>query len=143
MQTVEYLIDEFRKRGMKATPQRVAICEFLQDNTSHPSIDEIFSNLKQRYPTISLNTVYKTLDLLVNIGEVKRLTYNPYKNNYDPDTSLHHHLVCQDCNKISDIQYDFGNIFSLPNKLKAKYQINNFQIEFQGLCEECQVKNRQ
>lgn len=138
MKSVEILIQEFREKGKKVTPQRIAICKYLHNNKSHPTADEIYKALKVDYPSISLNTIYKTLDLLINLGEIKKLPHNPKKNNFDPETVHHHHLVCNKCDKIMDVQYNFSKFFSLPKKLTRNFKIKNFQVAFEGLCETCQ-----
>ena len=138
MKSVEILIREFREKGKKVTPQRIAICKYLYNNKSHPSADEIYKDLRPDYPSISLNTIYKTLDLLINLGEIRKLPHNPKKNIFDPDTLRHHHLVCKKCDKIMDVPYDYSKFFSLPKELIRKFKIDNFQVAFQGLCETCQ-----
>ena len=138
MKSVEILIREFREKGKKVTPQRIAICKYLHNNKSHPTADEIYKALKVDYPSISLNTIYKTLDLLINLGEIKKLPHNPKKNNFDPETVHHHHLVCNKCDKIMDVQYNFSKFFSLPKKLTRNFKIKNFQGAIEGLCETCQ-----
>ena len=97
---------ELRKNklgGLKLTPQRLAILDFLDGNSSHPSAEEVFSAVKEKYPTMSFATVYNTLDILKQRGDLLELTIDPYRKHYDPDTRSHHHILCSKCGKIGDV----------------------------------------
>src|SRR3989304_566229 len=73
METVEKLTGILRNHGMKITPQRLMIFKVLENNTSHPSAEEVFKRVKRVYPTVSFTTIYKTLETLRDLGEVKEL----------------------------------------------------------------------
>src|SRR3972149_9282920 len=95
---MEKLIAKYRKEGFKLTPQRLAILKFLEGNTSHPSAMDIYSEVKDAYPTLSFATVYNTLQALRNKGEILEITINPQKTHYDPNSKPHHHIICIKCN---------------------------------------------
>ena len=92
-----------RETGLKMTPQRLAILKVLDGNTSHPSATDIFRDLHQEYPTMSLATVYNTLEVLAKNGMLLELPITKDRMNYDPDTSEHDHAYCSACGKIFDI----------------------------------------
>lgn len=102
IQNKKSLIDKFREYGYKVTPQRLAIFEFINERTDHPSADLVFSELKKDFPTISQATIYNTLHILQEIGEVHELGFKDGKTRYDPDTTVHVNLVCKSCGKILD-----------------------------------------
>ena len=107
------LLALFRKNGYKATTQRLAIYNFLISREDHPSADQIYQALKNDYPTISLGTVYKTLDLLGELGLVQKLGFTEDRVRYDPDMELHINMVCTNCGRIYD--YKAENVKELWN----------------------------
>jgi Fur family peroxide stress response transcriptional regulator len=133
MKSIPETLDKLRETGFKLTPQRVAILEVLDGNTSHPSAQAIYQAVKRRYPMISFATVYKTLKVLEKVGEIQPLTIAEDKLNFDPDTSRHHHLYCRECGRIIDI--DPMNEFE-PGDLDG-HRVDRFQIYFYGVCADC------
>ncbi len=120
---------------MKLTPQRMAILGYLDGNTSHPSAEDIFAAVSRRFPGMSLATVYNTLASLKEKGKLLELTIDPAKKRYDPDTRPHHHLICLDCKRVSDIDRAFD--LEIPDSLRNGFQITGNHIEFYGYCPEC------
>lgn len=90
--------------GLKITPQRVAIMEFFEGNKSHPSINAVYENLKATYPSISVSTVYNTVETLVKNNFLTELPIAKGKSFYDPDMSEHDHAYCVKCGKVFDIE---------------------------------------
>lgn len=137
METAEKLTKVLRNHGMKITPQRLMIFKILENNNSHPSAEEVYKRVKKIYPTVSFTTIYKTLETLRDLGEVKELTIDEDRKHYDPNTKTHHHMICSTCKKILDISEDFSSYIKLPDSLKNDYTISGFQISFYGTCKEC------
>lgn len=121
--------------GLKPTPQRMAILEYLDGNKGHPSADEIYRAVSKRFPTISLATVYNTLESLKKCGGLLEITIDPDKKRFDPNTEHHHHLICVSCKKIVDIHKDFR--LRVPRKEIEGYKLIGNHIEFYGICPEC------
>lgn len=124
----------YKSLGIKLTPQRLAILEYLENNREHPSAEDIYNALKDRFPSMSFATVYNTLEVLIEKGLVKELGIDSYKRRYDPDIRPHHHFLCRKCGKILDIESKYE--IPTPSELKD-YQITDFQIVFYGLCPNC------
>lgn len=122
---------------MKLTPQRVAILQFLDGNTGHPSADEIYQSVSRQFPTMSFATVYNTLAALSSRGEVLELTIDPDRKRYDPNRHAHHHLICTACKRIDDIHLEFD--LAVPEGLANSYQITGNHVEFYGLCPACKA----
>ena len=137
MKTVQKLTETMRNQGMKITPQRLMIFKVLENNTSHPSAEEIFKRVKRIYPAVSFTTIYKTLETLRDLGEVKELIIDDDRKHYDPNTNTHHHFICSNCKKIYDIFEDFSPHVKLPDSLKKDYTVCEFRISFHGVCREC------
>jgi Fur family peroxide stress response transcriptional regulator len=126
---------KYRNIGFKLTPQRLAILDYLDGNALHPSAEDIYKAVSKKFPTISLATVYTTLGALKDKGNVLELTIDPDKKRYDPETALHHHLICISCKRIIDIPA--ANMMGLPDTTGHDFSIIDSHVEFHGLCPEC------
>ncbi|MBK7449723.1 MAG: transcriptional repressor [Anaerolineales bacterium] len=104
MSTITTLTTALQEAGMRVTPQRVAICELLAASHEHPTAAMIYDELKPRFHSLSLATVYNTLDTLVGLGVVNVLGHaGDDKVHYDADTEPHVNLACISCSRIIDI----------------------------------------
>ncbi len=130
-------LEFYKSIGLKLTPQRLAILEYLENNTEHPSAEDIYSALKERFPSMSFATIYNTLEVLIKKGLVKELGLDSSKKRFDPFTHPHHHFVCKGCGKILDVESRF-EIF-IPEDL-SDCMVEDFQVVFSGLCPECKEK---
>jgi Fur family peroxide stress response transcriptional regulator len=129
-----------RDNGFKATPQRLAVYSALARSKEHPTADALFSAVKPHFPTMSLATVYKTLDVLTGIGLVRVLNTGEFSLRYDADTSEHAHVRCDSCGAIADVfSLDGGNIANVAEKVETEtgYKISGKQTYFFGLCPKC------
>src|SRR5512147_1159807 len=98
---------KFRNIGFKLTPQRIAVLEYLQGNTEHPSAETVYRNVSRTFPTMSFATVYNTLAALRNRGHLLELTIDADKRRYDPNTKPHNHMICSECRRIVDIHVEY------------------------------------
>ena len=132
-------MEKYREIGLKLTPQRLAIFNYLDGNKSHPSAEDIYREVSVKFPTMSFATVYNTLDALRKRGSLLELTIDPVKKRFDPNTEPHHHLICVKCKKITDIHHKY----ELPVNAKERegFEIIGNHIEFYGLCPECKSKD--
>lgn len=126
---------EYRQFGLKLTPQRLAILEYLKDNREHPSAADIYAEVSKKFPTMSFATVYNTLKALKRKENVRELAIDGGKKRYDPDTERHHHLICNRCRKIVDIYLDFDLL--LPEDRLQGFEITGNHVDFYGICPEC------
>ena len=132
------LMQTVRERGLKVTPQRLMIFRILEGNTNHPSAEEIYQEVVQDYPTISLATIYKTLEALRDMGEILELKVDRRRKRYDPCTNPHHHIICSKCGKIEDIFEDFSPHFKVATRINQRFKITGYHIEFYSICTRCQ-----
>lgn len=128
-------MQKYRQAGLKLTPQRLAILEYLVDNKSHPSAEDIYKAVSKTFPTMSFATVYNTLETLKQRGNILELTIDPYKKRFDPNLKPHHHLICVKCKKIIDIHDKFT--LHLPKTEIEGFEIVGNHVEFYGLCPKC------
>jgi Fur family peroxide stress response transcriptional regulator len=131
-------MEKYKELGLKLTPQRLAILDYLEGNKNHPSAEDVYRAVLRKYPTMSFATVYNTLDALRQRGGVLELTIDPDKKRFDPNTHPHHHLICLQCRKIVDIQQDYE--LPLPKSARESFQIVGNHIEFYGLCMKCKER---
>jgi len=127
----------YRNIRFKLTPQRLAIISFLQGNKSHPSADDVYQAVRKRFPTISLATVYTTLSVLRDRGAVLELILDADKKRYDPDTRLHHHLICLSCKRIEDVSGEIQH--NQPPGLSQEFIVVKSQVHYYGYCPKCRT----
>lgn len=132
------MILKYKDIGMKLTPQRLAVLEYLEGNRSHPSAEDIYRAVKKKYPTMSFATVYNILEALKEKGLVQELNIDPQKKRFDPDTSLHHHLICTGCGKVIDIPLE--QIPEISEEALEGFEIQKVHLELYGLCQDCKRK---
>jgi len=136
MDTVDNLVEKFKRKRLKITPQRLGIFRILEGNSMHPSAEDVFKEIRENYPTISFTTVYKTLEIMEKMGEILRVTIDEQRKHYDPDTNVHHHIICSKCNKISDIKKEYVKP-RLPREVLDEFTPSSYQISFYGTCRKC------
>ena len=129
-----------REKGFKVTPQRLAIYNMLAATKSHPNAEMVFNELQATYPTMSLATVYKTMEILKEIGLVQILNAGEDSFRYDADTSDHPHVRCLKCGQVEDIEnIDYSQFLGQVAK-GTKYELMGQQFYFYGVCPKCQSK---
>ena len=125
----ESIVEKLKKRGVRLTPQRLAICDLIFDNENHPSAEDIYLSIKEKFPTISLATVYKAFTLLKNENLVSEITVGTFSR-FDPKKNVHINIICPVCNTISDLETssvkDFYNI--IENELGGGIIDQQFNI---------------
>ena len=129
----------YRDIGIKLTPQRLAILDFLNGNRQHPSADDVFRAVRRRFPTMSLATVYNTLDTLTRHGKVTPLTGDPGRKRFDPNTEPHDHIICRDCGRIVDVPTQRS--ITVGNRFRAGFEITGAHVEFTGICPDCRKRS--
>jgi Fe2+ or Zn2+ uptake regulation protein len=136
MKTPTELTQLFRDRGLKVTAQRQCIFRVLHGNGSHPTARSVFESLREEMPTISLRTVYQTLNDLVALGEIQQFDVGTGAARFDPATGPHHHLVCTRCGAMRDVQCDLAGQ-SLQARQDHGFTISGAEVIFRGLCAKC------
>lgn len=129
-----------RDKGFKVTPQRLAIYNVLVGTKAHPSAEMIFNELQPVYPTMSLATVYKTIEILREIGLVQILNAGEDSFRYDATTESHPHVRCMSCGRVDDLMGIDSTAFIQTVSGATPYQITGQQFYFYGICPECQAR---
>ncbi len=130
-----FIEDILNSRGVKPTPQRAVIIEYLLSTKSHPTAEDVMKAVEGKLPVaLSRATVYNTLNALVEAGLIKEVTTEPGRTRYDAKIDDHHHFVDVKTGKIFDIEPD--QVSRLSADLGNKFKINGYQITFYGEVED-------
>jgi len=136
---MERIVRKYRGKGFKLTPQRIAILKFLEGNTSHPTAEDIYTEIKKRYPTVSFATVYNTVQVLRDKGELLEITIDPARKHFDPNPAPHHHIMCTGCGRIGDVFVDYSAALNLPDEVTSQFTTTGNHIDFYGVCNACRT----
>lgn len=142
----DYLLTRLRQDGFRLTPQRMAVLRVLADDTGHPTVEQVYERVRVDYPTTSLATIYKTIDMLKGIGEVLELSVGESHRYDGRDPRPHPHLICETCGVVTDLA--LAGPLGDPTFLAAAaqqigtavgYQDVRPQVEFRGRCAVCRA----
>ncbi|WP_347839872.1 transcriptional repressor [uncultured Draconibacterium sp.] len=129
-----------REKGLKITPQRIAILEAIYVLNNHPTAENIIDFIRKNHPNIATGTVYKVLDTLVKKKLVKKVTTERDVMRYDGVMEHHHHLYCVECDLIEDYVDEELNVllnkYFKDKKLKG-FQIKDFVLQINGTFDKC------
>lgn len=135
----EELVARLRQREHRLTPQRIALLRLLAAGDGHPSAAQLYEQIKDQFPTTSLGTVYKTLSVLKEMGEVLELGFSGDDNRYDGKRPYPHpHLICVRCQKILDPEVSLAPSLIQEVARSSGYQVIGHRLDFYGLCPDCQ-----
>lgn len=121
---------------MRITKQREIILEELKKLSSHPSADELYEQVRRRFPHVSLGTVYRNLDLLLKLGLISKLSVAGGQARYDGNISRHDHVRCVSCGRVHDIAAAPVEGVALP-EAPPGFVISDYRLEFLGRCPDC------
>lgn len=124
-------------RGTHLTRQRDAVFDYLSGVEHHPTAEEIFLAVRQKLPRLSLATVYKNLEGLVQCGAISKLTYGDAAARYDIRTDHHYHTRCVSCGKIWDLDAPEGARLLERIKPQPGFEVTDYRLELVGRCREC------
>ena len=136
------IIEALRKKGYKATPQRVAICRFALGSRDHPTPQRIYSEVKELQPTVSLATVYKTLRILTELGLIQELDFPKGQARFDSYVEPHVNLVCLRCGKITDFDDPAAREIVAKIAAKAEFTRTGQRLDIYGICKTCRSRTK-
>ncbi len=139
----EQMLSKLRERDFRITPQRLAVLKILASGNEHPGVETIYEKVKRDFPTTSLATVYKTLTLLKELGEVLELGFSEGGNRYDGSKPFPHpHMICTRCKKIMDPELTSLDQITEEASRKTGFLIESHRLDFFGICPECRRKSQ-
>jgi len=138
---VERRVENFkasaRRSGVKLTHQRLEIFREVAASMDHPNAESVFHAVQPRMPTVSLDTVYRTLWLLANLGLVTTLGPRRETVRFDANLNYHHHYVCTRCGLARDFNSAELDTLPIPDNVRGLGSVVTTHIEFRGVCNRC------
>ena len=125
---------------MKYSVQRQTILEDVKARHDHPTAEMIYASVRKKLPNISLGTVYRNLNQLVEYGTIKKITTRQGGDRFDDKTEDHAHVHCTICNQLFDLSYESLHAIGRTIEDETGYHISFYDIVFRGICHECQKK---
>jgi Fur family peroxide stress response transcriptional regulator len=132
------IIETLRKKGYKATPQRIAICRFALQNRDHPTAQKIYDEVKKVHPTVSLATVYKTLRILKKHALIQELDFPEGQARFDSYVQPHLNLICTRCGNIQDLDDPATRETIIRIAAKAEFTHTGQRLDIYCICKTCQ-----
>jgi Fur family peroxide stress response transcriptional regulator len=144
LQTLQHssVIDALRRNGFKATPQRIAICNFALGSREHPSAQRIYREVRKSHPTVSLATVYKTLQVLRKLRLVQELTFPEGESRFDSYVEPHLNVVCMQCGEVIDINDRSTREIVARAAAKTRYTVTEQHFDIYGICQKCKGRRK-
>lgn len=135
---VNQSIDRLKHAGIRITPQRQAVLEYLIKTDTHPTADEIYQSLEKQFPNISVATVYNNLKVFIEHNLVQELNYADVSSRFEFNHADHYHAVCTKCGKFEDIFYPGLEKVERATEELTDFKIYGHRLELYGLCKACQ-----
>src|SRR5882724_7695208 len=140
MAEAESMLSDLKRAGLKLTPQRIAIVREIAGDLTHPTAQDLFERLRPSFPTMSFATVYNTLDTLASAGLSGTLRLGNAAR-FDPNTSPHHHAVCDRCGAINDVPAETmapkASTVRKLRKVAGGFAVRAVERVYRGLCSTC------
>ena len=141
-QRMERFEEGIRRAGAKLTHQRLEIFLEVAKSIDHPDVEKIYRGVRERIPTISLDTVYRTLWLLLDLGFITTLGPPRERVRFDANMKPHHHFVCSRCGKTRDFYSGALDQLKIPASVEALGRVETTQVEVRGICLRCSKKGK-
>ena len=126
---------------MNYSKQRESIKEYLMSTKEHPTADVIYQHVRAENPKISLGTVYRNLTLLVELGEVRKISTGDGTDHFDADTSAHSHYFCRCCHRLMDVDVTPSVEQILAASSAGIGTVEHASLLFTGVCKDCVINN--
>ena len=133
------MVSKLKEHKFRITPQRMAVLRTLASIDGHPSVEKVYETVKRYFPTTSIATIYKTINVLKQINEVLEIAFPDGSNRYDGNKPFPHpHVICTKCRKIIDP--DLESLRGVTQELTSEtgFQITSHRLDFFGICPDCQ-----
>ncbi len=134
---VAQLSQALRESGFRLTHQRLEVVREIASTEDHPSVEVVYRGVRDRVPTISIDTVYRTLATLAEIGQVSRVSSTAGVARYDANQRHHHHFMCGRCGLIRDVDSSALDSVRAPEQTAQLGVVDSVEISFRGLCSAC------
>jgi Fur family peroxide stress response transcriptional regulator len=134
---VDQLSHGLRDAGLRLTHQRLEIVRVIAADETHPDVETVYGAVRERVPTISLDTVYRTLATLAERGLISRVLFTPGPARYDANSARHHHFVCTRCGLIRDVKDADLDAIRPTAEVARIGRSDAISVQFRGVCAAC------
>ena len=141
-QRMAHFKEACRKSGAKLTHQRLEIFREVAQTGDHPDAEKVFQGVRERMPTVSLDTVYRTLWWLKELGLITTIGPLRERTRFDANINHHHHFVCVQCGLTRDFDSDKLDKLTLPESVQSIGYAEMTQVEVKGVCVKCAAKEK-
>jgi Fur family transcriptional regulator, peroxide stress response regulator len=135
--------ETLRRSGLRLTHQRLEVLREIAATDEHPDVETIYRGVRERVPTISIDTVYRTLSKLAEVGLVKRVTATSGLTRYDANTLKHHHFVCVHCGLVRDVDSGDLDAVRAPRQTAELGTVESVEVQLKGVCRQCAERQSQ
>ncbi len=140
---IERFIRACRDSALRVTPQRIAIYREVSRTEEHPDAETVCSRVREDMPTVSLDTVYRTLTTLEEHGLISRVEMPSGPTRFDANTDKHHHFVCSECGRIHDFYSGVLDEFAPPPEVARLGTVDSVHVQLRGVCAHCEARRQQ
>jgi len=135
---------QLREWSVRVTPQRLAIAEAVINSTDHPSVQQIFERVQDHFPSMTLATIYSTLDVLERSGLIQELPFPQYSR-YESNLEPHVNLVCVKCGSVTDATVGQDMVARLKSQIsnESSFKVSWQRVDFHGWCPTCAADKEQ
>jgi len=130
------------RAGVRITPQRIEIFREVARTEEHPDAETVFKRVRGRLSNVSLDTVYRTLSLLEELGLLSKVDVLCDRARFDANREQHHHFVCVQCGAVHDFVHPEWNRCAVPEEVKAMGEVRTMHVQLRGLCMKCAAQER-
>ncbi len=134
---LERLRQACKRSGFRLTHQRMLVFAAVAGTDEHPDVETIYRKVRKQIPTISLDTVYRTLWMLRDLGVIAAMGFPRDKVRFDGNTSKHHHFVCSKCGSVYDFHCPQLDELPVPREIEGVGKVQTTHLAVRGLCERC------
>lgn len=140
---VKFLQTKLMEEGVRITHQRLEILREIACSSGHPNVAEVYEALRSRLPTLALDTVYRTMKKLSELGLIHPVGYSSDGIRFDADRTPHHHFLCSLCGEAYDFRCPSLDAIEIPEEVKKLGDVRGSRMEFRGICVNCIEKGRE
>ncbi len=134
---VALLSRALRESGLRLTHQRLEVVREIAGSREHPGAEDVYRAVRERVPTISMDTVYRTLGTLSDLGLVRRVAVTRGPARYDANTTRHHHFVCTHCGLVRDVDDRRLDAVRAPRSTASLGRVESIEVQMRGICVDC------
>ncbi len=141
--TPQEIAERLREWGVRVTPQRLAIAEAVLNSADHPSVQQIYERVQSHFPSMTLATIYSTLDVLERSSLIQELPF-PQFSRYESNLAPHVNLVCIQCGNVMDASAGEEAVVRLREQVanESNFQVAWQRVDFHGWCRRCAAERK-